>query len=172
MAQSGLPPAGGGGRGQSNLTYEVSVDDPHAYFYFNLPTGNTNFAGQSQKGPNIFSLNAPSSNQYKAETKAALVPSGQAPAPATGWFWGNFTFSSPNNGFQGQYIIGGNGQQNPNSTPVHWTMGLDCVTSPYCYLYGNNGICLGGNYLEANLVSSNVATVQIAGNCPPPQGKQ
>lgn len=172
LAQSGLPPAGGGGPGQSNLTYEVSVDDPHAYFYFNLPTGNTNFAGQSQKGPNIFSLNAPSSNQYKAETKAALVPSGQPPAPATGWFWGNFTFSSPNNGFQGQYIIGGNGQQNPNSTPVHWTMGLDCVTSPYCYLYGNNGICLGGNYLEANLVSSNVATVQIAGNCPPPQGKQ
>lgn len=173
MGLNGYPPVAPGGAGQNNILYNVSIDDPHAYFYFNLPSGNANFFGQSlptQMGPNIFSTNSSSSgaNQYKAETRAALINQCQPPCAATGWFFGNFTYTSPTNGYMGQYIIGGSGYQDPNGPTVHWFMGLECVTGPFCYTLGNDGICLGGNYLVANQDNGNSSTIQNMGLCPPP----
>ena len=154
------------------LEYSASNTDPNAYFYFNLPSGNTNFYGTSRAGPNIFSLNSSSSNQYKAKTHAALV-NDTGSGLVQGSFLGNFSFNS-SNGYIGQYIINGTGSQKPGTGnfQVYWNMGLACTTGEFCYNQGP-GICLAGDYLVTYLDQgkSNTASVFVLGSCSPPSSQ-
>jgi len=146
-----------GDASNNSVTAEFSQTDPNADYYFNVSTASTLFNTWQSRGSPLALVNG----QYKIATdKTQIAAQGGA---SWGWFGGTFTYTGPN-GYIGQYVLGGTGQQDP--VRIHWVMPITC-TGSMCYIYAN-GICLGGNYISATAASGNTMNVENQGWCPAP----